>query len=220
MTARDGRIEENLGLVHSCAGRFVGRGVEYEDLFQAGCMGLCKAADGFDESRGFCFSTYAVPLILGEIKRLFRDGGAVKVSRGLKELSQKVAREAERFLRENGREPTVSELATATELSSSAVAEALCVGLPPLSLTRDTDGGEDGGDWEVPTAGEEERITDRLALSQVLSELPSEDRKLIVLRYVGEWTQQRTAERLGMTQVQVSRRERAILAQLRGRLTG
>jgi len=219
LTARNRRIEENLGLVHSCAGRFVGRGVEYDDLFQAGCMGLCKAVDGFDESRGFCFSTYAVPLILGEIRRLFRDGGAVKVSRGLKDLSQKAARETERFSREHGREPTITELATALCVEPSMAAEALCVSLPPLSLTRDADG-EEGGDWELPTASEEERITDRLALSQLLSELPPDDRRLIVLRYIGEWTQQRTAERLGMTQVQVSRRERAILMQLRGRLTG
>ena len=219
MTARTQRVEENLGLVHSCAGRFVGRGVEYDDLFQAGCMGLCKAADGFDESRGFCFSTYAVPLILGEIKRLFRDGGAVKVSRGLKELSQKAARETERFLRETGREPTVSELAVRLGVEPSAAAEALCVSVPPLSLTREADG-DDGGEWDLPSAGEEERVTDRLALKQVLSELPRDDRRLIVLRYVGEWTQQKTADELGMTQVQVSRRERAILAQLRRRLTG
>ena len=219
MTARAQRIEENLGLVHSCAGRFVGRGVEYDDLFQAGCMGLCKAVDGFDENRGFRFSTYAVPLILGEIKRLFRDGGAVRVSRGMKELSQKAARETERFLTENGREPSVSELAARLSVDPSVAAEAICVGLPPLSLTREADG-EDGGDWELPDEGEEERLTDRLALGQVLSELLPDDRRLIVLRYGNEWTQQRVAEQLGMTQVQVSRRERAILTQLRQRLTG
>ena len=213
------RVEENLGLVHSCAGRFVGRGVEYDDLFQAGCMGLCKAANGFDESRGFCFSTYAVPLILGEIKRLFRDGGTVKVSRGLKDLSQKAARETERFLHEHGREPTVSELAAQLGVEPAVAAEAMCASLPPLSLTRETDG-DDGGEWELPDESEEERLTDRMALWQLLSELPPQDRRLIVLRYVGECTQQKTADRLGMTQVQVSRRERAILAQLRRRLTG
>ncbi len=218
MTASKGRVEENLGLVHTCAGRFVGRGVEYEDLFQAGCMGLCKAANGFDETRGFCFSTYAVPLILGEIKRLFRDGGAVKVSRGLKDLSQKAARETERFIKENGRGPTVSELAHCLSVEPTLAAEALCAGLPPLSLTRDTDDAHEGAEWELPVAGEEERVIDRLALTQLLSELPPRDRKLIVLRFVAEWTQQRTAEQLGMTQVQVSRRERVVLAQLRRRL--
>ncbi len=218
MTARSQRIEENLGLVHTCAGRFRGRGVEYDDLFQAGCMGLCKAADGFDESRGYRFSTYAVPLILGEIKRLFRDGGSVKVSRGLKELSLKAGKETERFSKEHGREPTVNELACALEVEPSVAAEALCVSLPPLSLTRETGDEDDGGDWDLPDESEEERLTDRLALSQLLSELPPDDRRLIVLRYVAEWTQQRTADRLGMTQVQVSRRERAILSRWRQQL--
>lgn len=218
MTARKQRVEENLGLVHACAGRFRDRGVEYDDLFQAGCIGLCKAADGFDESRGYRFSTYAVPLILGEIKRLFRDGGSVKVSRGLKELSVKVGRVSEEFSKKHGREPTVAELAAQLGVEPSVAAEALCVSLPPLSLTRETGDEDDGGDWDVPADSEEERLTDRLALEQLLSELPPEDRRLIVLRYVFEWTQQRTADRLGMTQVQVSRRERAILTQLRRQL--
>ena len=104
-------IEKNLGLVHSCAGRFKGRGIEYDDLFSAGCMGLVKAYDGFDGSRGLCFSTYAVPVILGEIKKLFRDGGTVKVSRSLKELSLKISAVRERCVKETGQEPTVSQLA-------------------------------------------------------------------------------------------------------------
>lgn len=219
MTPREQRIEENLGLVHSCAGRFRGRGVEYEDLFQAGCVGLCKAVDGFDESRGYRFSTYAVPLILGEIKRLFREGGAVKVSRGMREFSNKVAEETEVFIKENHREPTVSELANRLSAEPSAVAQALCVHLPPVSLTRDTDG-EDGGEWELPAPGEEEHLTNRMALLQLLSQLPPTDRRLILLRYGDEWTQQRIADCLGLSQVQVSRRERAILARLRCQLSG
>lgn len=98
-------IEKNLGLVHACAGRFRGRGIEYEDLYGAGCVGLVKACDGFDESRGLCFSTYAVPVILGEIKKLFRDGGSVKVSRGLKELGMKVAAVREKCSSRQGRSP-------------------------------------------------------------------------------------------------------------------
>ena len=104
-------IEKNLGLVHACAGRFRGRGIEYEDLYGAGCVGLVKACDGFDESRGLCFSTYAVPVILGEIKKLFRDGGSVKVSRGLKELGMKVAAVREKLLKQTGQEPTVMQIA-------------------------------------------------------------------------------------------------------------
>ncbi|HCA28686.1 MAG TPA: flagellar biosynthesis protein FliA, partial [Ruminococcaceae bacterium] len=111
MSKREDVICNNIGLVHSCARRFIGRGIEYDDPFQAGCMGLVKAADGFDEERGLKFSTYAVPVILGEIRRLFRDGGAVKVSRSLKELSMRAARERENFISNEGREPTVSEMA-------------------------------------------------------------------------------------------------------------
>ena len=104
-------IQKNLGLVHSCAGRFTGRGIEYEELYSAGCLGLVKACDGFDPNRGVCFSTYAVPVILGEIKKLFRDGGTVKVSRSIKELGLKVTAERERLMKLTGAEPTVAQLA-------------------------------------------------------------------------------------------------------------
>ena len=120
---RSRMIEENIGLVHACAHRFKGKGLEYDDLFQAGCMGLVKATDAFDSERGVRFSTYAVPVILGEMRRLFRDGGTVKVSRSLKELSMKAARQRDQFAKEHGREPTVSELAQALQellLESSA----------------------------------------------------------------------------------------------------
>lgn len=111
LSSREDTICRNIGLVHSCARRFMGRGIEYDDLFQAGCMGLVKAADGFDQERGLKFSTYARSVILGEIRRLFRDGGTVKVSRSLKELSMKATRERETFLTREGREPSVGELA-------------------------------------------------------------------------------------------------------------
>ena len=106
---REEFIEKNLGLVHACAGRFKGRGIEYEELYAAGCLGLVKACDGFDTGRGVCFSTYAVPVILGEIKKLFRDGGTVKVSRSLKELSLKINAERERCLKRTGQEPSVTD---------------------------------------------------------------------------------------------------------------
>ncbi|MEG1429178.1 MAG: sigma-70 family RNA polymerase sigma factor, partial [Hydrogenoanaerobacterium sp.] len=109
--SRAATIEKNLGLVHSCAHRFKGRGLEYDDLFQAGCMGLCKAVDAFDRNRGVMFSTYAVPVILGEMRRLFRDGGSVKVSRSLKELSLKATRTREIITAKTGHEPTIGELA-------------------------------------------------------------------------------------------------------------
>ena len=135
-------IEKNLGLVHSCAGRFKGRGIEYDDLFSAGCMGLVKAYDGFDGSRGLCFSTYAVPVILGEIKKLFRDGGTVKVSRSLKELSLKISAVRERCVKETGQEPTVSQLAERLDVTPEQVADAMSAAMPALSLTPVSD--EDG----------------------------------------------------------------------------
>lgn len=215
---RDERICQNLGLVHTCARRFIGRGIEYDDLYQAGCMGLVKAVDGFDESRGLKLSTYAVPVILGEIRRLFRDGGTVKVSRSLKELSLKVAKERDAFQSREGREPTVGELADCLGLEREQVVEALGASLPALSLTRSGEDA-DGDEIDLPVAAPEESVTNRLALHQVLGSLSDNDRSLIELRYFRHKTQQHTAEMLGMTQVQVSRRERAILRELRRLLT-
>ena len=120
---REEFIERNLGLVHACAGRFKGRGIEYEELYAAGCLGLVKACDGFDTGRGVCFSTYAVPVILGEIKKLFRDGGTVKVSRSLKELSLKINAERERCLKRTGQEPGVTELAETLGTTPEQIAE-------------------------------------------------------------------------------------------------
>lgn len=215
---RDKMIRENLGLAHSCAHRFKGRGIEYEDLFQAGCMGLIKATDAFDENRGVRFSTYAVPVILGEMRRLFRDGGSVKVSRTLKELSLKTVRAKERLSVREGREPTVGELARELGVEPEQVVEALNVSAPPLSLT---EGEEEGaGQIDIPVESPEEALSDSLALRQQLSGLEERDRALIRLRYYGGKTQVQTAEILGMTQVQVSRREKKILTRLRGEMGG
>lgn len=212
---RNAFICENLGLVHACAKRFAGKGIEYDDLFQAGCVGLIKAADGFEAERGLKFSTYAVPLILGEIRHLFREGGAVKVSRALHSLSYRVSRVREQMAAALGREPTVEELAREMELEPAAVAQAVAVAAPPLSLTAE----EEENQLDLPVESYEEEVTDRLALRQVLERLPPRDRALIRLRYLGHQTQQATAQRLGMTQVQVSRREKAVLGELREMLT-
>lgn len=212
---RDSFICRNLGLVHACARRFTGRGVEYDDLYQAGCLGLIKAADGFEPERGLQFSTYAVPVILGEMRRLFREGGTVKVSRSLRELSLRATRARERLLLEQGREPTVEELAAALGVEPTLAAQAVTAGLPAVSLTADEGEGEQ---WDLPTDSPEERITDRLAVQQLLAGLEPRDRLLLRLRYGAHQTQQATAERLGMTQVQVSRREKALLTKLRQRL--
>ena len=212
---RDAFICENLGLVHACAKRFAGKGIEYDDLFQAGCVGLIKAADGFQPERELRFSTYAVPVILGEIRHLFREGGALKVSRALHSLSYRVSRVREQMATALGREPTVEELAQEMALEPAEVAQAVAVALPPLSLTAE----EEENQLDLPVDSYEEEVTDRLALRQVLERLPPRDRALIRLRYLGHQTQQATAQRLGMTQVQVSRREKAVLGELRELLT-
>ncbi|MEG2204271.1 MAG: sigma-70 family RNA polymerase sigma factor [Oscillospiraceae bacterium] len=213
---RERMIEDNMGLAHACAHRFKGRGIEYEDLFQAGCIGLIKAADAFDFDRGVRFSTYAVPVILGEMRRLFRDGGAIKVSRTIKELSLKISRLREKLASDYGREATISELARQLEVSEEAIVEAIGVCAPPISLTESEENG--GGQLDLPVDSPEETTSDLIALRQVLSRLEERDRSLILLRYFREKTQTQTAERLGMTQVQVSRREKMLLQQLRGKL--
>lgn len=213
MDNRDTLIANNIGLVHACARRFMGRGIEYEDMFQAGCVGLVKAFDGFDCDRGVKFSTYAVPVILGEIRRLFREGGTVKVGRTLKELSMKATRARESFLSREGREPKLSELSEILEVDTGTVTEALCAAMPAISLTVSDDDG--GGQIDVPVEPIDEKLSDVLALRQELSHLEPQDKKLIILRFYKGLTQTQTAKLLGMTQVQVSRRERAIIGELR-----
>ena len=207
--------EENLGLVHLCANRFRGRGIEYDDLYSAGCIGLLKAVRAFDAGRGVKFSTYAVPVILGEIKRLFRDGGAVRVSRSLRELSMRIGRISEEFRQREMREPTIAELSELSGESEADVSEALCVSQPLLSLTS----GDDGeGQIDIPSEAPDEGITDLLALRQIMAELEPNDRALLELRYFRGLTQTKTARALGMTQVQVSRREKKLLARMREEL--
>ncbi len=208
--------EENLGLVHLCANRFRGRGIEYDDLYSAGCIGLLKASEAFDSERGVKFSTYAVPVILGEIKRLFRDGGAVKVSRSLKELSLKTVRTREEMSKSLGREPTISELSHKLEIAECEIAEALAVSMPPVSLTDNTD--ENGAQIDIAVPSPDTEIGDTIALKQVLNLLEPNDRKLIVLRYYKGLTQTVAAKQLGMTQVQVSRREKKLLTFMREQL--
>ena len=214
--SRESFIEENLRLVHSLCHRFKGRGIEYDDLFQAGCVGLVKAADAFDEDRGLCFSTYAVPVILGEIRRLFRDGGPVKVSRSLKELSLKINRIKEPMQYELGREPTVSELAEKLGVTAEDINEAICASQPTASLTTQNDGGI--SEWDIPTVSTEDEISDRLSIDMALEKLDETEQKIIKYRYFSALTQSKTAELMCMSQVQVSRMEKRILKKLRNSL--
>lgn len=210
---RDSFIESNLPLVHSLCKRFVGRGIEYDDLYQAGCVGLIKAADGFDETRGLCFSTYAVPVILGEIRRLFRDGGSVKVSRSLKELSLKLTRVKAQLELKLSREPTVSELAAELGVTPEEVTEAQSAAMPTVSLTYESDDGV--CEVDVAVAGPEDLLTNKLLLQRAFKHLDDTEQQIIRCRYFEYLTQNETAARLGMSQVQVSRAEKKILLKLR-----
>lgn len=212
---RDEIILNNLGLVGSCASRFIGKGIDYEDLYSAGCIGLIKAVDRFDESLGFAFSTYAVPSVLGEIRRLFRDGGAIKISRSLKEKGRVLLSVAEKLKKENGVEPTISELAEKMNMSIEETAQLFCIMQPVMSLTSDDDNEKQ---IEIPGIDEYSPIDDRLAITKIIEELPENDRALIRLRFYDELTQSKTAQVLGISQVQVSRREKIILSQMREKL--
>lgn len=215
---RDELISNNLGLVHSCANKFRNRGIEYDDLYSAGCLGLVKAADGFDETLGYRFSTYAVPAILGEIKRLFRDGGAVKVSRSLKEKSREAVRLRDELSISLGREPTVSELSEKLGINEFETVELLNIAVPPASLTATDEEGE--RQIDIPVDFGEEQIHNSIALREIIGKMPESDRRLIELRYYKGLTQTVTAEKLGLSQVQVSRRERFLLQEMRRKMTG
>lgn len=212
---RDKKITENIGLVHSIANRFRNRGADYDDLFQAGCVGLIKAVDNFDESKGFAFSTYAVPVIMGEIKRIFRDGGAIKISRSLKEKSIKVQAMRDKFLSENLREPTVSELASLSGYDVEELSEILNIINPVVSINMLTEEGSEEIDIPVDDS---DKMFDRLSLEQVMTTLTETERLLIEYRFYQGKTQCETAKILNISQVQVSRKEKAILLKMRNKL--
>ncbi len=209
-------VEENIGLVHLCIKRFSGKGVEYDDLFQIGCVGLVKATKNFDYTRGLKFSTYAVPVILGEIKGFFRADGIIKVSRSIKDLARKVQKETEKYTLEHKESPTISHLAKILGESEEKISEAINSSNIALSLTASEEDGSFQADIREESA--EEFLTDKLSLFQTLESLDEFDRKLILLRYFKDKTQKETAEVLGCSQVQISRREKKALNFMRGKL--
>lgn len=213
---RNELIEQNLGLVHACAKRFSGKGIDYDDLYSAGCLGLIKAIDRFDPDRGWQLSTYAVPVILGEIKLLFREGGTVKLSRSLKERSMRARKIADEYLRETGKDIRIEELARLLGCDVYQAQEALNAAQTTVSLSYDSEDG--GGGLEIPTPSPEESLTDRLSLREAMGALSDDDRRLILLRYYQHKTQSDTARQLGTTQVQISRREKKILLKMRAML--
>lgn len=218
MNSRDKTVQDNLGLVHSCCKKFRGRGIEYDDLFSAGCLGLIKAVNKFNPDLGLQLSTYAVPVILGEIKGLFREGGTLKVSRSLKELSLKINKITADFQKEQNRSPTVNELAEKLQVSTEKIVDALNSARLPVSLTNANEDDENR-QIDLPTDDIMEKVTEKLALTQVIEKLEESDRKIIELRYYKQKTQTETAKAMNMTQVQISRREKKILTFLRNQLS-
>ena len=220
--ARDILIEENMGLIHHVVKRFLGRGVEAEDLFQIGAVGLVKAVDRFDLSFGVRFSTYAVPMIAGEIKRFLRDDSMIKVSRSLKELAVKAARLREQLLMERGEEPGVDELAERLRVEPEELVQAMdsCTEVESLQKVISQGDGEGVSLIERVEQGkdEQEALLRRILLEELLSSLDPKERRLIVLRFFHDRTQTQVASELGMSQVQVSRLEKKILSALKEKM--
>ena len=210
----------NTGLVRSIALRFRDRGVEQEDLMQIGIMGMIKAIRSFDLERGTCFSTYAVPLIFGELRRHMRDEGPIKVGRYYKQLGTALMNAKHRIMAEEGREPHIGELAALCEVSAEEAAMALESMSPLVSLSDSAFGEEEGVELgsilpDEESSSEIERLCDRIALGQAVSRMPQQWQKIVTFRFYRNKTQQQTAELLGLTQVKVSREEKKILAFLR-----
>lgn len=220
--AREQVIKKNMPLVYSIVRRFHGRGYDPEDLGQVGAIGLIKAVDNFNINYDVKFSTYAVPMITGEIKRFLRDDGMVKVSRTLKENGWKIRKEAERLSNELGRDATLEELCAATEMKREDVVLALEAANEVESLHKTVfqkEGSEISLMDRIPSEKDEsEEVLDRLVLRQLLQDLEEKERQLIELRYFQEKTQSQVAEVMGMNQVQVSRMEKKILKSMRHKI--
>lgn len=221
-TAMERLVLDNMGLVRTVAVKFRDRGTEFEDLMQIGTMGMIKAIHSFDTGRGTAFSTYAVPLIVGEIRRHLRDDGLIRVSRGTRHTGMLLMRERARIATEEGREATVGELAANLGLSVEDAAVAL-EAMTPVSSLSDNAYGEDSPELgavipDRADADEMARQVDRIALAQVIGQLPPDWRKIILLRYYRDMTQQQVADIMGLTQVKVSREEKKIMAFMREKL--
>ena len=217
--ARDKLILDNMGLIGSIVKRFEGRGVDREDLFQIGSIGLIKAVDKFDTSFGVMFSTYAVPMITGEIKRFLRDDGMIKVSRSIKETAYKTYIAKERLEKELKREPAISEIAEALDMPIEGIAVAMDASADVESLQKTVYQGDGSEillmDRILDENNEIRKLTDNITLEELLSHLDGDERRIIYMRYYQEKTQAEVARILGISQVQVSRLEKKILLKMR-----
>lgn len=215
--AKDILIEENMGLVYSVANRYCGRGCEKEDLIQIGSIGLLKAVDKFDFSFGVQFSTYAVPMIMGEIKRFLRDDGALKVSRSLKEAALKGYRSREVLQKKLNREPTINEISKDCDIEEEILTQAFEAVTPPHSIYESvkSDNREIALLDTIKGVDEEEKITDRVMISNILNSLKPRERQILLLRYFKNKTQAEVAKVVGVSQVQISRIEKRVIEQIR-----
>ncbi len=219
--AMDILVNQNLGLVKKIAKRFTGRGADYEDLIQIGVIGMIKAARSFDFSFNTVFSTYAVPLIMGEIRRFLRDDGPVKVGRALKRQGMLVMNARENFIKEYGREPRMSELSEITGIDVHEIASSMEAVAAVHSLNDPIGTDDEGMTYESSIADDDctlEKMTDKIALAEAIRKLPPLWREIITLRYFSDLSQQETGKRLGITQVKVSREEQKILNTLKKEL--
>lgn len=224
--ARDMLVLDNMGLVYSIARRFGGRGYEMEDIVQIGTIGLIKAIDKFDLEQPVMFSTYAVPMISGEIKRFLRDDGMIKISRQIKENGWKIKQAQEHISNTCGREATIDEIATETNLSVEDIVSASMAGMEIESIYQTAYNNDDSNTYvidKIAVASEEsysESIINNMMIDELISQLPDNEKMLIQMRYFQEKTQTDVAKILGISQVQVSRMEKKILLKMRKVIDG
>jgi RNA polymerase sporulation-specific sigma factor len=213
-------IEHNSPLVKSIIRHYKNKRVEYDDLYQIGCMGFLKAVKNFDISYNVRFSTYAVPMIAGEIKRFLRDDGYIKVSRSLKTLAHKISAFVENYKKEHLAEPSIEKIAKEFEIEPQEVVFAMDSGKLPISLFEKTDDGEKSQNLidKIAVEDNNDEIIDRMILKSIIGELTPREKKIIILRYYRDKTQSEIAEHLGISQVQVSRLESKILEKIKAKL--
>ncbi len=221
--AKEALLEHNVSLIKCIVKRYLGKGVDYDDLFQIASMGFLKAIAGFDERFGVKFSTYAVPMIAGEIKRFMRDDGSVKVSRTMKQTAKEINVFIEEYMLRHGKQPPMSALSEKFALEEAEIVFIIGSSKMPLSLYGGADAKE-GKERELietlPACDDQEDLLDRMLLKGAIEELPERDRRIIMLRYFRDMTQSEVAERIGVSQVQVSRIENRIIKEFRQKLSG
>lgn len=221
--AKEMLIEHNVSLVKCIVKRYLGKGVDYDDLFQIACMGLLKAISGFDERFGVKFSTYAVPMIAGEIKRFMRDDGSVKVSRAMKQTAKEMNLFVEEYIIKNGKQPSIATIAEKFGLDEAETVFVMGSSKMPVSLYGGADY-KDGKQRELietlPAQDNQEEWLDKMLLHGAIERLPEREKKIIVLRYFRDMTQSEVAEQIGVSQVQVSRIENKIIKEFREKLIG